>query len=67
MHIEIPYPICFAMCGALAGLVGGGCNQCFPVWVGATTGASIGCAISICVMATSVFTVESNQIPTVMC
>ena len=44
---ELPLPIGLCMCGALAGLVGGGCTEYFPVWVGATTGASVGCIICI--------------------
>lgn len=47
MNYEIPLPITFAMCGAFAGLIGGGCSQSFPVWVGAAAGVSLGCAISI--------------------
>jgi hypothetical protein len=47
MYPELPAPIALGMCGALAGLIGGGCNQCFPVWVGASTGAGLGCVICI--------------------
>lgn len=50
MYYPIPLPISCAMFGAFAGLVGGGCNQSFPVWVGATSGASLGCAMCICAM-----------------
>ena len=50
MYYLLPIPIPLSMCGALAGLVGGGCNQFFPVWVGGTTGALLGCIISICMM-----------------
>ena len=35
------------MCGSFAGLLAGGCTQCFPVWVGGATGASIGCIICL--------------------
>lgn len=48
MYYLLPIPIPLSMCGAFAGLIGGGCNQFFPVWVGATTGASIGCILCIC-------------------
>jgi hypothetical protein len=47
MNHQLPIPISFAMCGAIAGLFGGGLNQCFPVWVGAVTGCSVGSTISI--------------------
>lgn len=50
MYILLPPFIPLGICGALAGLLGGGCNQCFPVWVGAATGASLGCIISMCMM-----------------
>ena len=50
MYYSLPYPIAFGMCGAFAGLIGGGCNQCFPIWVGAATGGSLGCVISIFMM-----------------
>ena len=46
----MPLPISCAMFGAFAGLLGGGCSQSFPIWVGATTGASLGCAMCICAM-----------------
>ena len=50
MYYPLPLPISCAMFGAFAGLLGGGCNQSFPIWVGATTGASLGCAMCICAM-----------------
>lgn len=50
MYYEVPLPITCAFCGALAGLLGGGCNQVFAVWVGAATGCSLGCAISTFLM-----------------
>lgn len=50
MYYQIPLPITCAFCGGLAGLVGGGCNQLFPVWIGAATGFPLGCAISIFLM-----------------
>lgn len=50
-YTNLPFPICLGMCGALAGLAGGGCNQCFPIWVGAATGSSVGCVICMCAMA----------------
>jgi len=43
----MPAPIACGMMGAIAGLFGGGLNQCFPVWVGAVTGSSLGCTISL--------------------
>ena len=46
-YYELPFPISLGICGALAGLIGGGFNQCFPIWVGAATGSSIGCAACI--------------------
>jgi len=50
MYHPMPLPITCAMFGAFGGLLGGGCSQSFPVWVGATTGASLGCAMCICAM-----------------
>ena len=47
MYPQVPLPITCAAFGSLAGLIAGGCNQCFPVWVGASTGVSVGCAFSI--------------------
>ena len=47
MYGELPIPIACGMCGALAGLMGGGFSQCFPVWVGASTGAGLGCLCCI--------------------
>lgn len=47
MYYDLPAPIVCGMCGALAGLVGGACNSCFPVWVGAITGGSLGCLLCI--------------------
>ena len=47
MYGELPIPIACGMCGALAGLMGGGFSQCFPVWVGAATGAGLGCLCCI--------------------
>jgi len=47
MYPELPAPIALGMCGALAGLFGGCFNQCFPVWVGASAGAGLGCVICI--------------------
>jgi len=47
MYYELPAPIALGMCGALAGLIGGGFNNCFPVWVGAATGGSLGCILCI--------------------
>ena len=47
MYNELPAPIACGMCGALAGLFGGGFSQCFPIWVGAATGAGVGCLMCI--------------------
>ena len=47
MNGHLPAPIACGFLGTLAGLLGGGCTQCFPVWVGAATGASVGCAICV--------------------
>ena len=47
----ISIPIYLGTCGAISGLVGGGCTQFIPVWVGATTGASIGCIVCMYVAA----------------
>ena len=46
-YSPVPVPIALGMLGALAGLIGGGFNQCFPIWVGAATGGSLGCAMCI--------------------
>jgi hypothetical protein len=48
MNNQLPAPLVCGMCGALAGLFGGGFNQCLPVWIGAATGASVGCVICVC-------------------
>lgn len=47
MYSNIPMPFACGMCGAFAGLIGGGFNNCFPVWVGSLTGCSLGCALCI--------------------
>jgi hypothetical protein len=47
MYYDLPAPIAFGMCGALAGLFGGGFNSCFAIWVGAATGGSLGCVLCI--------------------
>lgn len=44
-NTQIPLPACLGVCGALAGLAGGGCNQVLPIWIGATVGVSVGCVI----------------------
>lgn len=38
MYNTLPVPFAFAGLGAIAGLIAGGFNQCFPVWVGTVTG-----------------------------
>jgi len=43
MQAYLPAPVACAMLGSFTGLLAGGCSQCFPVWVGGATGASIGC------------------------
>jgi hypothetical protein len=43
----LPAPAACAMFGAFAGLLGGGCAQCFPVWVGGASGAGLGCIICL--------------------
>lgn len=52
MYSSIPPPIALGMCGGLAGFIGGGFNQCFPIWVGTATGASLGCITCIYFMIT---------------
>jgi len=47
MYSEMPPPIVCGMCGGLAGLFGGGFNQCFPIWVGASAGGALGCVLWI--------------------
>ena len=47
MYTDLPAPIACAMCGAISGLFGGGFSQCFPVWVGASTGAGVGCLVCV--------------------
>jgi hypothetical protein len=47
MYNHIPAPIACGMLGALAGFIGGGFNNCFPIWVGAATGGSLGCVMCI--------------------
>ena len=42
-----PVPVACGVLGALLGLCGGGLTQCYPVWVGAATGGSIGCVASV--------------------
>ena len=43
---QIPLPITCAFLGAFAGVIGGGCTQTFPVWVGAVSGVSFGSVLS---------------------
>jgi hypothetical protein len=47
MYYELPGPIAFGICGALAGWIGGGFNSCFPACVGAATGGTVGCVLCI--------------------
>jgi hypothetical protein len=46
-NTNLPLPIACGMVGALAGLIGGAFNNCFPVWVGAATGGSLGCVMCV--------------------
>ena len=43
----IPAPIAFCMCGAMAGFIGGGFNQGLPILIGAATGMTLGCCMSV--------------------
>jgi len=47
MNYDLPAPIACGFLGSIAGLIGGGCNSCFPVWVGTATGCSLGCVICV--------------------
>jgi hypothetical protein len=47
MYTPVPLPIACGLVGALAGLMGGGFTNCFPVWVGTAAGSSLGCALCI--------------------
>ena len=47
MMYELPLFISCGGCGAFAGLLGGGFNQCTPVWIGTAAGGSLGCVLSI--------------------
>ena len=47
MYNVLPLPIVCGFCGACAGLLGGGLNQCLPVWVGAAVGGSLGSLICL--------------------
>lgn len=47
MYTPLPVPFAFAGLGAIAGLIAGGFNQCFPVWVGTVTGVGVGCVCSV--------------------
>ena len=50
MNTQLPAPIVCGMFGGCAGLIFGNC-QIFPVWVGAATGASVGClmCMALCI------------------
>ena len=43
----LPAPLACAMLGSFAGLLAGGCSQCFPVWVGAASGGGLGCILCL--------------------
>ena len=47
MYYKLPFPISLGIFGGLAGFIGGGCNQIFPVWVGCTAGTVTGCAVCV--------------------
>jgi len=47
MYTQSHPPISLTVCGALSGLACGGSDQLFAFWVGAITGASLGCTICI--------------------
>ena len=59
MYTQSHPPISLTVCGALSGLVCGGSDQLFAFWVGAITGASVGCTICIYKVVTS----ENSVIP----
>ena len=44
---SLPAPIACAMLGSFAGLLAGGCNNCFPVWIGAASGGGLGCILCL--------------------
>jgi len=58
-NAHLPAPIACGMLGGLAGLIGGGFNQCFPIWVGGVTGLSVGCAMSVVLC----FRPEQQELP----
>ena len=47
MQPYLPAPFACAVCGSFAGLLAGGFNQCFPLWIGAATGGGVGCLICL--------------------
>ena len=59
MYTQSHPPISLTVCGALSGLACGGSDQLFAFWVGAITGASVGCTICIYKVVTS----ENSVIP----
>lgn len=59
MYTKSHPPISLTVCGALSGLACGGSDQLFAFWVGAITGASVGCTICIYKVVTS----ENSVIP----
>jgi hypothetical protein len=48
------------MLGTFAGLITGGFNQCFPVWVGGVVGFSTGC--SMCVVSSCLKEQETSPV-----
>lgn len=46
MNTQIPPPFVCGMCGTIAGLAFGNC-QIYPLWVGAASGASLGCLMTV--------------------
>ena len=60
MYSPMPVPIACGILGALAGLIGGGFNNCFPVWVGASAGCSLGC---VCCIVSALMPERAEQLP----
>jgi hypothetical protein len=62
MYTPIPAPAVCGMVGALAGFIGGGFNSCFPVWVGAATGCSLGCVMCLVITTENVVGLPVAQV-----
>jgi hypothetical protein len=65
---SLPPPFACGFIGAFAGLIGGGCGQCFPVYIGAVSGFSLGCALSIlvCILPDRADTPNNAAQPTIV-